>query len=236
VATAREIIKGSLRLIGVIASGDTPTASEETDALDVFNQMLESWSTEGLIIFSKVREEFTLTPLTGAYTIGVTGDFNTSRPLKIESAKIEDQGVTPTAEYPVRILNLQEWADISIKDLQSALPTQLYTDDAYPLATINLWPTPTVANKLVLYSWKPLTTFATANDVISLPPGYLKALRYNLALELAPEYGRQPDTAVVAGALEGKENIKRMNIKPRYLKMDPALLSQRKSFNWLTGE
>lgn len=235
-STVRDLIKGSLRLIGAISTGETPSADEQADALVALNDMLDSWSTENLIIQSKVREEFTLVSGTQSYTIGSGGTFNTSRPLKIEAATIEDQSSSPNSEYNLEIINLEQWASIPIKDVAGvSIPTRLYFEDTYPLATIYLWPKPSAANKLVLYSWKPLTSFASVDTVLSVAPGYAKAFRYNLALDLAPEYGKEPSQFVLDGANKSKSNIKRMNIKPHYLKSDPAVLSGS-PFNILTGE
>jgi len=238
-ATALDTIKGAMRLIGAIASGESPSGAETLDALSVLNEMIASWSNENLIIFSAVREEFTLVAGTASYTIGASGTFNTTRPIGIEQAKIEDQSSTPNQEYGLQILNLDEWSSISAKDL-SGYPTKIYIDPTNPLATVYLWPVPTVANKLVLYSRKPLTSIATSGTTIDLPPGYAKALRYGLALELGPEYGKPIDPIIAGQFVEAKENIKRINIRPSYLGCDIGVLDAGNSrpigFNIYRGE
>lgn len=234
-ATARDLIKASLRLIGAIATGETPSADEQTDALSAMNRMIDSWSNESLIIYEKVREEFSLTVNDGEYTIGASGDFNTTRPMRIEAATYEDQSASPAFEYPINIINLDEWANIQAKDL-TGIPTHLYFETSYPLATIHLWPKPDTADKLVLYSWKPLSSFASANATASLPPGYEDALVYNLAVRLAPEYGKAVAPEIASTALDAKGNIKRMNIKPHYLRCDPFLNNRRTMFDYRIGE
>lgn len=234
--TVRDLIAGSMRLIGAIATGETPAASEQADGLVALNDMLDSWSTEGLTVFDKVREEFSLVANQASYTMGVAGNFNTSRPLRIENAGLILETSTPEVETPIRIINQDEWAAISQKDLTSDYPTRLYIEWANPLAVLFPWPVPTAANSLALYSWKPLTAFAGVATSVAFPPGYAKALRYCLALELAPEFGKQIDPAVVQQAMDSKENIKRMNIKPNYLSCDPGTLNNREFFNILTGE
>lgn len=86
----------------------------------------------------------------------------------------------------------------------------------------------------MLYSWKPFSSFASVNDEIELPPGYERALRYNLAVELYPEYGKEPPASIYSAAQESKAAIKRMNIKPSYLVTDPFFT--RRPFNILTGD
>ena len=50
--TAGELINGALRLIGMLAEGETPSAATSQDALDAMNQMIDSWNTERLSTFS----------------------------------------------------------------------------------------------------------------------------------------------------------------------------------------
>lgn len=234
-ATVRDLIRGSLRLVGAIATGETPSADELSDAFSVLNDMVESWSTERLLVFEKVRREFSLVAGTASYTIGTGGTFNAPRPIRIENAAIEDQSASPTVEYPIEVLNREKWDRIPTKDLQSTIPAKLFIDDAYPLATITLYPVPTVANKLVIYPWEVITAFSSVSATVSLPPGYARALRYNLAVELAPEYGKALDPKTLDIAAESKANIKRANIKPNFLECDAGTLDRRFTFDIRSG-
>lgn len=234
-STGQDVINGALRALGVIASGENASGNESVDALSALNGMLDSWSNEGLAVNARVREEFTLVAGTAAYTIGSSGDFNTTRPMKIEQAMIEDQTATPTAEYPVRFLNLEEWANIAQKDTDADIPTDLYIEDTYPLATLRLYPVPATAHKLVIYSWKPLTQVTSLGTTLAFPPGYFDALKFNLAIRLAPEFNREPSPTVVDLAKDTKMLIKRMNSKRRVLKCDSGVLGDA-PFNILTGD
>lgn len=48
--TANDIVKGALREINVLASGEDPTASEAQDALTKLNEMIAGWEMEGISI------------------------------------------------------------------------------------------------------------------------------------------------------------------------------------------
>lgn len=233
--TGRDLVSASLRLIGALAPGETLEAQEATDGLAALNRMIGSWSTESLLIFARVRESFAITASVQSYTMGVGGDFNTSRPQKIDEAYLSVAGST-TVEYPVRILSLSEWASIGVKSISSEIVTDLYAEGTYPLETINLYPNPSVANSLVLWSWKPLTSVTTLDTVISLPPGYEEALIYNLAIRLSPEYGRPVVAEVASIATDSKAAIKRMNHKPSYLRVDDVPADHGSGFNILTGD
>lgn len=234
--TGLDLISAALRLIGVLASGESPSASEATDGLSSLNDMIDSWSNENLLIPSKVREVFPLVVGQQTYTWGTGGNFNSPRPQKIEQALIQIVAYTPPLELPMKILNQEQFAGILLKTLTSTYPMYIYCDNAYPLANVNVWPVPGQGDNLVFYSWKPLTEIATLTTQISLPPGYQRALRYALAVELAPEYGRAVSPAVSETADVAVASIKRMNWQPNYLRVDNALIPLPSVWNWMTGE
>lgn len=233
--TGRDLLTASLRLIGALAPGEPIQAQEATDGLAAINRMIDSWSNEDLLIYSNTRESFPLTPGVQTYTIGVGGTFNTSNPQRFTSVMLGITSVSPTLEVPLRILSESEWSMIPEKGLSSSICTDVYFDGAYPLENINIYPIPTVANTLVIYSLKPLSTITTLDTVFTLPPGYERALVFNGAVELAPEYGRAITEIVMSTATESKSVLKRMNHRPNYLKVDPELVKGG-GFNIYTGE
>lgn len=70
-----------------------------------------------------------------------------------------------------------------------------------------------------------IPTVDTLNQVLYLPTGWETALRFGLAVVLAPEYGIEPPLAVRVEALEAKARLLR-GIAPFTddLRVDPALL------------
>lgn len=246
-STVSDIIKGALRLIGVIGSSDVPTAGESADTLSALRAMMSSWSTEGLAVNKYTREVFALVGGQASYTMGPGGDFDTTRPVSVDFAASSDANIveltpfipgdplalpdpipdTPATyevrsvyETPVDILNIQEWSEIQNKLLQSQYVQKIYASGDSPLEVINVYPVPSVASALVLYTQKPLIDYDSLVTVIELPPGYERAIKYNLACEIAPEFGRQVPVKVEEIAIQSKANIKRKNSKPVYLKSD----------------
>jgi len=237
VSTANDLIKSSLRVLGVIAQGETPSANLQSEGLEALNQLLESWSAQNLLIYHKALETQSLTTNQQSYTIGSGGDFDTTRPIAIEDPVLRQQG-TPNNDFHMEIISQKEWSMLTVKDSTSSIPSKLWYQDNYPLGIINIWPKPSQANQLLFYSWVPLTEFSAGSDTVSLPPGYKRALKFNLAMELAPEYGVQMAPEAIEAARNSLANIKRINIEEHYLRVDRAALggSGKRFFNWLTGE
>lgn len=218
--TGRDVVSASLRLIGASAPGESIDAQEAADGLAALNRMIGSFSNEGLMIHAITAEAaFTLTPGDSTVTLGTGGDI-TTRPQSIDAVVIRDGSV----DYPVRILSLDEYASIADKTVQSTYPDALYDDGGYPLRTLTLYPVPQAAKQLVLFTRRALTAIADLDTSVSLPPGYEDMLVYNLAVRLAPEYGRAIPDAVGMVATESKASIKRQNHRTSYLRVDSALL------------
>jgi hypothetical protein len=209
-STASQIIKRSLRLINVLASGETPDASMQADSLEAMNAMLDAWRTESLMVYAMRTESLTLTGAS-SYTIGASGDLNTTRPIKIEEAYWRSGDI----DYPIQIAQSLSYARIADKTT-SGDPDWLYYEPAYPLGTLFLHPIPT-SGTLKLVTWVPLTSFI-ASDEVSLPPGYLEAITYQLAMRLAAEYGRPIPQEVAAIGSAAKKDIKRMNFRSPIMK------------------
>lgn len=209
-ATVLDVVKASFRLISVIAQGESPNASEGADALSRLNLMLAQWSIERINIYTKLRSTHALSGGVQTYTIGAGGVFNVTRPVKIDASKIlQSNGL----ETDLTILQTAEqWNAIPEKNVSAVQPLSLYDDYAYPLSTLHLWPKPSGTPTLVLVSWKQLTGFTLLDDTFDLPPAYQQAVEYNLAVLLAPEYGRPIDAAVASVAGSSRQSITQMNV------------------------
>src|SRR5207245_433345 len=170
-----DLLASSLRLIGVLASGETPTGPEVADALTILQQMLDSWQSERLNVFTIQIQEFPLTPTKQTYTMGTGGDFNVPRPARIERASIVSlNNPAQPLELYVDMLNEEGWQAIPIKLVSSTLPRKLYEDGAFPLRNLSYWPIPTIAVNTRLYTWAALTTFNDLMTDVTYRHGYLK--------------------------------------------------------------
>lgn len=221
--TAGDIVRGALRLIGARASGEAVPAAEMKDGLSALNAMVGSWNLEALMAFCLAKYVF---PLTGAssYTMGVSGDWVADRPINIERAFVTLQG--QSVEIPV--LSDEEWLSKSQGEIG------IHADRAYPLANIDVC-LPNEATDITLYCKTQLRRFSNASEALVLPPGYEEALRYNLAIRLAPEWGKSATPEVVEIARNSKAAIKRANMQPVNIQCDPSFV-QRGGFNIVTGE
>lgn len=231
--TVRELIEGSLRLIQELGAGETATADDCADALTALTGLIDSWSIQGGNIYTETIESFSLTANDAEYTIGSGGDFNTTRPVKIRAVTHKLSGATDTTD--LEILSMEEYAYQPDKTTQGE-PLRVYYNADYPLGKLIFHPVPASAASITIYSEKPLSTYTSINDNLALPPGYERALRFNLAVELAPEYGKQASQTVVAMAVESRNAVENKNLQndKNTMQADPDLLGPR-GFNIYAG-
>ena len=222
-ATALDMIKRSMRLIGALSSGETPTAEEEQDGIAALNTMLESWGiTEGTI-FHVSDANYTWTANQGSRTLGPTGDLVATRPARILQAFQRQTDY----DYNVKIVEYDAWYGLGDKTTQSTIITDMWVEYGHPNITLHVYPVPTVNADLYLVSWQALQSFTNGSDAVSLPPGYQRAVEFNLALELAPEYDRQPSPFVVQRAAGALAALKRQNLRMRSMINEPAMIAEQ---------
>jgi hypothetical protein len=233
-ATAGDIINGSLRLLGVLAEGEVPSAETSQDALNAMNQMIDSWNTERLTVFSTQDQVFTWPASTMSRTLGPSGNFVGNRPILLDDATYYVDAGTGVS-YGIKIINQQQYDGIAVKTVTSTYPQVIWINMSYPDIEMYVYPVPTKALEWHFISVDELTQPATLATVLSFPPGYLRAFRYNLATEMAPEFGVEPSPQVSRIAMTSKRNIKRINNPDDVMSMPYSIVATRQRYNIFAG-
>lgn len=232
--TAGDQINRALRLLGVLAEGEAPSAAVSQDALVALNQMLDSWNTERLSVFSTQDQTFLWPTSTVSRTLGPTGDFVGNRPILIDDATYFRDPST-NVSFGVKIINQQQYDGIAVKTVTSTYPQVLWINMTYPNIEMYIYPVPTRLLEWHFISVQELTQPATLATQFALPPGYLRAFVYNLAMELAPEFGVEPSPQVQRIAMTSKRNIKRINNPDDIMSLPYSLVATRQRFNVYAG-
>jgi hypothetical protein len=204
--TVQDILDRAGRLINV-----TPLTDEESaDALEALNAMLGDWANDDLMCYAIRDESLTLDGST-SYSIGPSGDLDTDRPDALQGAYV----VRSATSYDVTVIDAQQYASVKTKATTSDWPDRVYYEPSMPTGTLYVYPVGTDTSAVLhLLTKTPLTAFATVDGAISLPNGWEKALASNLALEIAPEFNKEPPPSVIAMASNSKRAIRRKNSRP----------------------
>ena len=233
-ATAGDLINGALRLLGVLAEGETPSAETSADALNAMNQMIDSWNTERLSIYNTQDQTFNWPTDEITRTLGPTGDFVGNRPVLLEDSTYFRDPST-NVSFGVKFINQQQYNGIAVKTVTSTYPQVIWVNMTMPNITMTIYPKPTRTLEWHFISVQELTQPATLATNIVLPPGYQRAFRYNLACEIAPEFGVEPSRQVQRIAMVSKRNIKRINNPDDIMSVPYSLVATRQRFNVYAG-
>ena len=232
--TAGDQINRALRLLGVLAEGETPSAAVSQDALTALNQMIESWNTERLSVFSTQDQVFTWPAGSISRTLGPSGNFVGNRPIMLDDATyFRDAGTN--VSYGIKIINQQQYDGIAVKTVTSTYPQVIWVNMTYPDIELYVYPVPIRDLEWHFISVDELSQPATLATSLTFPPGYLRAFVYNLAMEIAPEFGVEPSPQVRRIAMTAKRNLKRINNPDDLMSMPYSLIANRKRFNVYAG-
>ncbi len=197
--TTTTIITGALAKIGLGRAENLDQQNDIQNNLPFLNFILDSLDVDGLLVQQTLDEGFLLTGGIRQYLIGSSltpspSAFVTSRPWRIESAYIVDQ---PGNHYTVELISRDQFNTIVDQQFSMSRPTQLFYDigpvqQSNEIGTIWLYYIPDFYDSYTLHivSVKQLQEFATVNDVVTFDNSYMNLLQVELAILLAPNYGK----------------------------------------------
>ena len=232
--TAGDQINRALRLLGILAEGETPSAATSQDCLMALNQMIDSWNTERLSVFSTQDQIFNWPVGEISRTLGPTGDFVGNRPVYFDDATYyRDPGTN--VSFGIKFINQQQYDGIAVKTVTSTYPQVIFVNMTFPDVTMFIYPRPTRLLEWHFVSVEELNKPADLSTTLYYPPGYLRAFTYNLAMEFAPEFGVEPSQQVQRIAMTSKRDLKRVNNPDDVMSMPYAIIATRQRFNIYAG-
>ncbi len=232
--TAGDQINGALRLLGVLAEGETPSAATADDALLALNQMIDSWNTERLSVFSTIDQIETWPPGERYRTFGPTGDIVGDRPILVDDSTYFRDPASGIS-YGLKLINQQQYNGIAVKTVTSTYPQVLWVNMTYPNIEMYVYPVPTKVLEFHIVSVQPLSQPVNLATELTFPPGYLRCFRYNLACELAPEFGVEPSPQVQRIAMASKRTLKRINNPDDIMSLPYSIVGTRQRYNIFAG-
>ena len=235
---AQDIIADALGLLGVLAAEEHARAEQQDLGFRILNDLVDSYVTQDLTMITTERHTFPITSSVNTYDIGPGATIDLPRPTVIESAGVILNFGTPTElEIPLSFLTDEGYANIRTKTLSSPLPTQIYYNPTVVTTgwgSILLYPTPTQAGlTAAIYLTTQNAQFSSLTADVVLAPGYARAYKYGLAMELLPYYSHDVDPTLAQNAAAALRDIKRTNVRVQDLALDPGLTmgSQQSWYN-----
>lgn len=188
--TRDQIINGALRIIGAIAQGESPTATQTTEAAEALNLMVKAWEADGNQLWGMTEYSMSLTADTATYNIGVGQTINIPRPVRVIRA--HNHTISTGVDVPMRLLTREQYNALGNKTT-SGNPIQFYYDPQVAYGVLKLFPVPdatlAASQQIILVYQRPFEDFVNSGDNPDFPQEWMEALKYGLAVRLASEYG-----------------------------------------------
>jgi hypothetical protein len=198
-----DIISLALRKLGVLEIGDTPDSATITNAALSLNLLIKQLSTEGLKLWKNSELIIPLTSGKTVYTLGGSSSdlmydtqaptvAITDRPLKVIQGFYRNIQTTPHIDVPLMVVAKQDYNTLGSKFSTGATNTIFYDVKALNgLLYVFLTPDTTAASNTELHIvvQLPLNDLNAALDVPDFPNEWMNVLVWNLADQLALEYG-----------------------------------------------
>lgn len=214
-ANVRSILNRALKMTGCYGVGMTPSADDIEAALDQLNSMLASWYLQRYLLPNLTRLEFTTAAGQRIYIFGSDDGSgytlaSSTRPLQIQSGFLT---ISTDLDQNIEIVAQEEYNRISNKNT-AGYPEKLTYNPGESTGYAWMSPVPDAAYNITVMCLVAHTDYTSLDATFRFPNYYTDAVIYNLAVNLAPMFGKKihPVTAGRADSL--LRDLKRVNQNP----------------------
>ena len=235
--TWEDLIRDALLEISAKGPQDTIDDDENNDSFRRLVGMFDEWALQGLLVPGWAQLSLAITGSNdkATYTIGPADndpapDISSAKPLEqIYALDYQRQGnlkAHPLKEVGYLVLAEQ-------RRPYSSTPRVYAWDKSWPLQRI-IFDSPTISgDSFVITGRGHFDDIELSNEIdVTMPPGYREAALLNLAVKLAPQFGKGEQRAgggltreTIRGARMAKRDLIKRNIGTVSSRLDPALRS-----------
>jgi len=200
--TAQNLIEAAMQALGLLASGESSTTAEQTDAIRVLNYWIlqmkgrKNGFSKGLKMWQRETAELTLTA-TATYLLKPSGGALAIQiPEEILSASLRTSADIDT---PMSEMTREEYDAISNK-AATGDPTRYLYERKLTDGTLILDRVPSDTTKTIFFTYRqPIEIVSAAANNLDWPDYWHRAAVYALSRELAPIFGAMKNFQVVSG-------------------------------------
>jgi hypothetical protein len=165
-------------------------------------------------------------------TFTVPGDLPIPRPLRITHGFTRFNALDFTLDV---YATETQYTEFLYKAQPGPWPTVAWYNAQFPYGLLNVYQTPGNSVECHLFTDTILQNL-TLNQILVMPQGYTRMLKWLLAKEICAEYGFPLSQAIILNAKEAREFVKALNAKPANVsKYDRELVrGNRPDGGWIT--
>ena len=214
VTLGSNVITGVTNIPSSLVAGSTPAYSMYSGSILTDSQGLIPANTTVTAIGTNtiIMSANAIGSSTGAdvITYTVPGDLPINRPLRITHGFTRFNSLDFTLDvYETET----QYTQFLYKAQPGPWPTVAWYNNAFPYGLLNVYQTPGNAAECHLFTDTILANL-TLNQVLVMPQGYSRMLKWLLAKELCAEYGFPLTEAIKTNAEEARAYVKALNARP----------------------
>lgn len=202
--TGNDIMNEALLLIKRLQVGQTAAAVEIATTQLALNYLIDAFNAEGSLVYSVAPVTFNVTIGTASYILGSGGSYAT-RPVKVTAWNFRSTSGQANGGAPVDAETFAKLAED--RGATGSRVKMLNYDEGYPTGSVHLYPIPNNAGTLELWIWSQLAQIADFTATLAWPPAYLKAIVFNLAVQMAGKFTMPLDPAVASEAAQARAAV-----------------------------
>lgn len=216
---ARQPCTTALRLLGVASAEEPIHADQAQAALEALNSLLDAWSVENLLTYTRPKIACPLVPGQQVYTWGVptttplfTPDIAGVPPVRLDVCLLAIGG-SPVQDGQITVLDQAQYeTSIWLKTMQSTYVEYVYLENTQPVKRLHCWPVPQApGTTLQLLPWPAQPQYTHWDEGLDWPNGYLRLFSYALACDLGPQYGVEASPTVQRIAEQARRDLAPIN-------------------------
>jgi hypothetical protein len=200
----RDLVHASARVIGIVASGENMTDAELSDAVSSLNMLLGQWSTSRDYVFSTQEIEI---------------DLRGFEFYRVEAKLISDDAKLNGEEIKI-------YRDITQNKPKNCIEYAKVLNEY----VVNV--PQKITGKLIIQSLISPQFPLKATDDVLVPDEYVRAIKYALAIELAPEYQLPITQDVQQQYQQAMRIMHRAQSTPTPVKPDRVLMNIGRGRHW----
>lgn len=198
--TRDDIIKYSLRKLGVLELGTLPDSSTTSNAAQSLDMIIKSLVAKGSKIWTIQELTLPLVSSQTSYNIGPTGSVTplalvADKPVSLLQAWLRNVSVTPNIDIPLTVLSLNDYNTLGSKG-STGTPNSVEMQVLRDYVVVKSYVTPTSLEvgmyQMHLVVKRTLQDAGIATNNLDFPQEWLYALGWNLAAELCADYDVPP--------------------------------------------
>lgn len=162
--TARDVVTGAMRDLGIIRVSGTPKASEMAYGIEQLNLMLKGLAVEGLSPWTDMEATAVVPATTSTVTL-------TPRPVDVSEVRLQETGY----QRPLARWEAGEY-DLLPNKAQAGVPLAYQVIHTVSDVQLRLWPVPSVETTLA-YSYQRVIEDVGESTVLDVPQVWGEAIR-----------------------------------------------------------